>query len=157
MGRLLVSSAVISTATVLNGYVGYVHVFAEIPPWIIITTITTVLSLIAIRGITQSAATITVITLTELVGIVLVIVLAGDNLASFPARIDEFIPTFDPEARKGIMLAAFLAFFTFIGFEGVVNVAEESKHPERDMPRAIIWSLVILTVLYVIISIIGVL
>ncbi|MBD3330804.1 amino acid permease [Candidatus Peregrinibacteria bacterium] len=156
-GWMLVVSAIISTATVLNGYVGYVHVFVEIAPWIIISIVTIVLSGVAIWGITQSAATITVITSIELLGIFLVILLAGDNLVHFPERAMEFVPSLDANVWKGIFMGAFLAFFTFIGFEDVVNVAEESKNPQKDMPRAIICSLLILTVLYIIISIIGIL
>ncbi len=157
IGWMMVISAIISTATVLNGYVGYVHVFAEIPAWIIITVVIFVLSGIAIWGITQSAATITIITLIELVGIFLVIFLAADNLTQLPVRIHEFIPPWEAGAWKGIFMGAFLTFFTFIGFEDVVNVAEETKNPQKNMPRAIIGSLLILTVLYIVVATIGVL
>jgi len=157
IGWLLVASAIISTATVLNGYVGYVHEFANIAPWIIISVVIIALSGVAIWGISQSATAITVITIIELLGIFLVIFIAGDNLSQLPARITEFIPSFELGAWKGILMGAFLGFFTFIGFEDVVNVAEETKNPQRNMPRAIIGSLLILTILYIIISAIAVL
>ncbi|MFP4514653.1 MAG: APC family permease [Parcubacteria group bacterium] len=157
IGWLLVASAIISTATVLNGYVGYVHEFVNIAPWIIISLVIVVLSAIVIWGITQSAATITVITVIELLGIFLVIFFAGDNLSQLPARINEFIPSFEFSVWKGILMGAFLGFFTFIGFESAVNVAEETKNPQKNMPRAIIGSLLILTILYIIVAIIAVL
>jgi amino acid transporter len=157
IGWLLVASAIISTATVLNGYVGYVHEFANIAPWIIISVVIFVLSTIAILGISQSAITITVITIIELLGIFLVIFIAGDNLSQLPARISEFVPSFEINVWQGILMGAFLGFFTFIGFEDVVNVAEETKNPQKNMPRAILGSLIILTILYVIVSTIAVL
>jgi basic amino acid/polyamine antiporter, APA family len=116
-----------------------------------------VLSGVVIWGISQSAATITVITIIEILGIFLVIFIAGDNLSQLPARISEFAPSFEIGAWKGILVGAFLAFFTFIGFEDVVNVAEEAKNPQKNMPKAIIGSLIILTVLYVIVATIAVL
>jgi|AntRauTorckE6833_2_1112554.scaffolds.fasta_scaffold00060_56 amino acid transporter len=157
IGWLLVASAIISTATVLNGYVGYVNEFVNIAPWIIISVVIFVLSAVVIWGISQSAATITVITIIELLGIFLVIFAAGDNLSQFPARISEFVPSFAFSDWKGILMGSFLGFFTFIGFESVVNVAEETKNPQKNMPRAIMGSLLILTILYVIIAIIAVL
>src|SRR6056297_1416846 len=157
IGWLLVTSAIISTATVLNGYVGYVHVFANIPAWIIISAMILILSGVAAWGITQSAATITGITIIELIGIFLVIILGAENLTQLPARLSEFVPSWDFGVWKGIFVGAFLCFFTFIGFEDVVNVAEESKNPQKDMPKAIIGSLVILTVLYIIVSVVSIL
>ena len=59
------------------------------------------------------------------------------------------------EDWKMIFSGAFLAFFAFIGFEDLVNVSEEAKNPVKDMPRAILYSLGILTVLYILVALIG--
>jgi amino acid transporter len=50
-----------------------------------------------------------------------------------------------------ILSAGLLAVFAFIGFEGIVNVAEETKDPERNLPRAILATLVITTLIYVVV------
>lgn len=155
VGWLIVLSAIVSTATVVNGYVGYVHVFVEIPAWLVITGIVAILGAIAAWGISESAFTITAITIIEIVGILLVIVIAGDNLAAFPDRWRELVPGTAWADWRGIFFGAFLAFFTFIGFQDMVNVAEEATDPRRDMPRAILVSLAILTVLYLVVSLIG--
>ncbi|QCK16900.1 APC family permease [Mangrovivirga cuniculi] len=153
VGWLIVLSAIVSTATVVNGYTGYVHVFIEqLPDWIIITTIVLILGGIAIWGITESALTITIITIIEICGILIVIFISGDNLTSFPERWPEIVPGFNLTDWKAVMLGAFLAFFTFIGFQDMVNVAEESKNPEKDMPRAILISLSILVLLYMLVA-----
>jgi amino acid transporter len=132
--------------------VGYVHVFIVLPDWLIISAIILILGGIAIWGITESALTITIITCIELAGIILVIYIAGDNLAAFPERWPELVPGFNIADWRKILLGAFLAFFTFIGFQDMVNIAEEAKRPKRDMPRAIIISLAILTFLYLLVS-----
>jgi APA family basic amino acid/polyamine antiporter len=54
----------------------------------------------------------------------------------------------------GIFTAAALVFFAFIGFDVVATAAEETKHPQRDMPRGILGSLAICTVLYVAVSVV---
>lgn len=152
VGWLIVLSAIVSTATVVNGYVGYVHVFVELPDYVIIGGIILLLGGIAVWGISESALTITVITAIEIIGILLVIFISGDNLAALPERWPEMVPDLTMSSWKPIMMGAFLAFFTFIGFQDMVNVAEEAKNPERDMPKAIIISLSILTLLYLLVS-----
>ncbi|MDN3687252.1 APC family permease [Cyclobacterium jeungdonense] len=155
MGWLIVLSAIVSTATVVNGYVGYVHVFVDIPDWLVIVSITLLLGAVGAKGISESAILITVITIIEISGLFLVIFIAGDNLASFSARWNEFIPGANSADWEKILLGAFLAFFTFIGFQDMVNVAEETKNPEKHMPIAIMVSLVILTVLYILVAVIA--
>jgi len=54
----------------------------------------------------------------------------------------------------GIMSAAALVFFAYIGFDVVATTAEEAKNPQRDLPRGIIGSLVICTILYVAVSLV---
>ena len=52
----------------------------------------------------------------------------------------------------GVLAAASLVFFAFIGFDVVATTAEETKNPKRDLPRGILGSLVIVTVLYVVVA-----
>jgi amino acid transporter len=154
-GWLIVVSAIVSTATVLNGYVGYVQVFVDLHDWVIITLMTVILGGVAIWGISESAFTITVITIIEIVGIFVVIGLAGNNLSELPQRSAELLPSASFSDWEIIFAGAFLAFFTFIGFQDMVNVAEEAKNPGKDMPKAILISLAILTVLYLIVALIA--
>jgi len=155
VGWLIVASAIVSTATVMNGYVGYVDVFVTLPDPVVIAGMTLLLSGVAAWGIKESAATITIITLIELAGIAVVVAIAGDNLAGFPDRWREMVPAFTMADWERVLLGSFLAFFAFIGFEDMVNVAEEARDPGRDLPVAIIVSLGVLTVLYVVVAAIG--
>ncbi|MDX1684206.1 MAG: APC family permease [Saprospiraceae bacterium] len=155
VGWLIIISAIISTSTVVNGYVGYTQIFLDWPPWLIITLITTILGGVAVWGIRQSAFLITIITIIEILGILIVVYAGADHLSSFPSRWPELLPAFKWSDWEAIAAGTFLAFFTFIGFEDLVNVSEEAKNPERDMPKAIIISLVILTFLYMVVALIA--
>ena len=65
-------------------------------------------------------------------------------------------PPLDPGILSGIGVAGLLAFFAFIGFEDLANVVEEAKAPHRDIPRAMVLTLLISTILYVAVAAIAV-
>jgi len=58
-----------------------------------------------------------------------------------------------PLGVTGVITAASLVFFAYIGFEGMANLSEEMKNPERDLPKAIIYALGISTLLYILVGI----
>jgi amino acid transporter len=97
------------------------------------------------------------ITLVEVGGLILVLLVAGDSLGELPARLPELIPPADASVWHGILLGAFIAFYAFIGFEDMVNVAEEVKNPTRILPLAIIIAIVVSTILYLLVSLVAVL
>ena len=59
-------------------------------------------------------------------------------------------------ALDGIFVGAFLAFYAFIGFEDMINIAEEVENPQRNLPLATIFSLIAATALYALISYVSV-
>src|SRR5437016_1419857 len=63
-------------------------------------------------------------------------------------------PSFAPNGFKGISVGAAIIFFSYIGFDAVSTASEEAKHPQRDIPRGIIASLIVCTVLYVAIGLV---
>jgi amino acid transporter len=62
---------------------------------------------------------------------------------------DAGVKSFMPNGFKGVMAAVSGVFFAYIGFDAVSVLAEESKNPQRDLPRGMIYSLVICTVVYI--------
>ncbi|TSA51181.1 MAG: amino acid permease [Sphingobacteriales bacterium] len=84
----------------------------------------------------------------KLIVIVLVIV-----VGCFYVDIDNWTP-FMPNGFGGVMSGVAAVFFAYIGFDAVSTLAEESKNPQRDLPRGMIYSLVICTVLYIILSLV---
>lgn len=157
IGILVVFNGCISAAALANGFVGYLQVFVAIPAWAAIIAVTLALGLLAIWGIGQSVITAAVITLIEIGGLILIIWVTRSDLATFPARLDEFTPGLDGTLWLGILSGSFLAFYAFIGFEDMVNVAEEVKDVEKNLPRAIIITLGLTTLIYFLVTLAAVL
>ncbi len=133
-----------------------------------------VLTGILVLGMKLSAR-ITSLVVAIKVAVVLIVIIAGAFFVK-SANYDPFIPKSQPvEAGgglhsplvqlmfgwapsnfgvMGIFTAASVVFFAFIGFDIVATAAEETKNPQRDMPRGILGSLIICTVLYVAVSIV---
>ncbi len=157
VGWLIVLTGVVSAAAIANGFVGYLHVFIATPDWIAITLLVLALGALAAWGINESVAAAMLITAIEVGGLLLILWVAGGSLATLPARLPELVPTLDAGVWQGIMLGGFLAFYAFIGFEDMVNVAEEVKEPERTLPVAILVALGLATLLYILVALTAVL
>lgn len=157
VGFLIVLSGLVSAATITKGFVGYFQVFFDWPDPVVIVGALLVLGALAIWGIAQSTAVAAITTVIEVGGLLLIIVVAGDAVTTLPARAAELVPPLETGVWAGIVLGGFLAFYAFIGFEDMVNVAEEVKDAQRMMPRAIILALGIATLLYLAIALIAVL
>jgi len=151
VGYLIVFSGLVSSATLANGFVGYLGVFVELPGTPVICLVVLALAALALWGILESVTVAAVATVIEIAGLVLIVAVTWSSFATLPERLPEMIPPLDAEAWWGIALGAFLAFYAFIGFEDMVNVSEEVKDPQRTMPRAIILALVASTMLYLLV------
>ena len=155
VGYLVILTGIISSATIAKGFAGYLNVFISIPDPLVIILLILFLGGIACWGISESMFTVSVITLIEIIGLLVVIFVLGDNLGKLPSRIENYIPALDEGIWSGIFLGAFLAFYAFIGFEDMVNIAEEAVSPEKTIPRAIIISVVLSTLLYFMVALIA--
>ena len=107
-----------------------------------------------IRGVQESANVNAVVVVVKVTIIVLVIV-AGAAFVQ-PANYEPFIPpntgAFGEYGWSGIVRGAAVIFFAYIGFDAVSTAAQEARDPQRDMPRGILGSLAICTILYVLVS-----
>lgn len=159
IGLLVVFTGIVSAATLLRGFVGYFQVFIPLSDKAIIIALLGGLTLLAAWGIKESVAFAAVITILELVGLVIVIAFLHDHFWTLPERIDELIPTKENMGGVGlgIVLGGYLAFYAFIGFEDMVNMAEEVHNPHRNLPLSIFLALLIATILYFVIAILAVL
>ena len=114
------------------------------------------LAAIAWLGVRESVAFAAIITLLE-VGTLVVIAFAGlPLLADSTTVVLVLAPPTDSVAWAAVFSASIIAFFAFVGFEDIVNMAEETIDPHRVLPRAIIITLLITVVLYVLIATIAV-
>lgn len=157
VGWLIALTGVLSSATLANGFVGYLRVFVEVPDWLVIGALVLGFGLLAIWGIAESVTVAAVATVIEIGGLLLILAVAGASLTEAPMRAMELIPPFEVAIWQGIVLGAFLAFYAFIGFEDMVTVAEEVKDPQRNLPRAIVLAMIITTVLYLLVALAAVL
>ncbi len=157
VGVMLVLIGLVSGATLVSGFVGYFQVFLPWEGWQIITLLVLTLGALAMWGIAESAWVAAVTTVIEIGGLLLVVWVAGDNLAQLPQRLPELLPGAEGVTTIGLIAGAFLAFYAFIGFEDIVNVAEEVKRPQRDLPRAVLLSLLCATLLYMLVALVAVL
>ena len=98
VGWAVVATGIISTATMANGFVGYLLLYIEPADWLIISVFVISLGILAAWGISESAWVATIITILEVVGLCMVLIIAGDNLAQLPARWNELVPPFSGEA-----------------------------------------------------------
>jgi amino acid transporter len=156
VGLMIVSIGLVSTATLVNGFVGYLQVFVVLPPWLIILTLVLLLSGLAMWGITESAWAAALTTLVEMGGLLLVL-WVGWPVAQWGETLQQVLqPSFTWLTLSGILGGAFIAFYAFIGFEDIVNVAEEVRDPSRTLPRAVLLALAIATLLYMLIAVLAV-
>lgn len=156
-GFSVVVIGIVSAATIARGFVGYLDIFFQLPDWLAITGLIFTLGFVAAIGINESVWFATTITIIEIGGLLFVLFIAGENFTQLPARLPELIPSFESTQWGSIFVGAFLAFYAFIGFEDMVNVAEEVKDVRRILPKAIIIALVASTFLYLSVSIVAVL
>jgi APA family basic amino acid/polyamine antiporter len=154
-GLLTVVIGVVSTAAVALGSAGYIGQFTTIAPGIIVVLVIVSLALVASWGILESVMVAGVLTVIEVGGLMSILVAASG--ADLPlAEALKLPPVFEPGILSGLAVASLLAFFAFIGFEDLANVAEEAVDPARTLPLAMALTLGITTLLYVAIAAVAV-
>jgi APA family basic amino acid/polyamine antiporter len=154
-GLLTVATGVVSSAAVTLGSAGYIRQFVDLPQDLIVVTVVLALGAVAAWGILESVALASLFTLIEVGGLVIIIVAGFHAGLPVTATIAQ-VPPLDATVLSGIGFGSLLAFFAFIGFEDLANVVEEAKVPQRDIPRAMILTLLISTVLYLLVAAVAV-
>ncbi len=108
-------------------------------------------SLLLIRGTSESAFVNALIVVLK-VGVVLTFIILGwkyINKTNYIPYIPENLGTFGEFGFSGIIRAAAIVFFAYIGFDAVSTAAQEAKNPKKDMPIGILGSLIVCTILYI--------
>ena len=157
VGLLVIIAGLVSASALVNGFVGYLHQFIGIERATAIILVTLLLGSIAAWGIAESVTIASLITVVEIGGLLLVIAVSSEGLSDFSVRWSEFIPPFDISSWGSVYLGAILSFYAFIGFEDMVDVAEEVNEVKRTLPLAILLTLGITTFIYMLLMITAVL
>ncbi|KZB79230.1 APC family permease [Amycolatopsis regifaucium] len=158
IGFCMLAAGVVSVAALARGFGGdYLGEFVDLPPVPVIAVFLLVLAALNVRGIKDSLRANMVATLIETGGLVLVIGLGlwvigrGD---AEPARLVE-LGTAERGPVAGVLAGAVLAYYSFVGFETSVNVAEETKDPRRSYPRALFGAMATAGLLYLLVGVVA--
>jgi len=145
-GWLILWAVVISSSAVALGFAGYLNHLLGTP--VVPAAIGLVLasSIVVFLGIGESALLAGILTFIEVAGLVFIVAIGAPHFGD--VNVMEM-----PMGVAGTIGAASLVFFAYLGFEGMANLSEEMKTPERDLPRAIMLALGISTLLYILVSI----
>lgn len=156
VGIMLILIGLVSTSVLIQGFYGYLNDFIPVPKTLTLVICTLVLCGIVSWGISQSVWLAAIITVIEIIGLVIIVWVGREGTTELVQNFSSYVPDMSFVHWQGIFLGAFLAFYAFIGFEDMVNVAEEVREPRRNLPRAIVLALVITTLLYLVVSVVAV-
>ncbi|MCU0548837.1 MAG: APC family permease [Leptolyngbya sp. Prado105] len=154
VGWLMFCTCLVSMATISKAFAGYLMAsLPGLPEWFLIISLFAALGYVNFRGMKESSLLNLICTVVEVSGLLIVILVAGSFLFGGAAAAAAPVTFTEPALGwTGIINGASIAFYAFIGFEDIVNVAEEVKDPERNVPRGIVLSLAIAGVIYIAVS-----
>jgi APA family basic amino acid/polyamine antiporter len=124
--------------------IGQTRIILNVPAFVIVVLIT----MLVYRGIKESKKSTNFMVIFKIAIILMVIV-----LGFFYVDTANWAP-FMPNGFKGVLAGVSAVFYAYIGFDAISTTAEECKNPQRDMPRGMIYSLLICTVLYILIALV---
>lgn len=149
VGLLVATTGVVSCAALINGFTGYAQTFVEVDRAIVVVATAAVLTAIAAWGVTESVIVASIVSVVEVGGLLWIVFLNAGSMEVTAASFDAITNDLDI-GSAGILAGAMLAFYAFIGFEDMVDMAEEVKDVRRTMPAAILTTLAITAVIYVV-------
>lgn len=143
---LRIAVGVVSAAAVALAFGGYLSSFLPIPVILAAMALILLCSLASFYGIEFSAKLNILFTAVEVSGLLIIIWLGYGSWG----EVDIFQA---PGGLGGLLLSSFLIFFAYMGFEAIVNISEETRQASRNIPRAILISIAVTTLLYVLVGI----
>ena len=144
-GVLMLLADVLAAAAVTIGFGGYLEHLVGTSTTANALALVVVLGAILFAGVEQSVAVAIVLTGLEALGLAFVIVVGA------PSSIGtDYLAA--PHGLAGVSSAAALIFFAYLGFDELGNFAEEMRHPERDLPRALFIAMAVTTAIYMLVA-----
>ncbi len=148
VGWTMILGLVVAAATVSIGFARYVGYFIDIDARLASLALLVIVSLVAMIGIKQSARLTVALSAVQVGGLVFVAAIGLPHVGD--------VDLLSGPGLGGVLKAAALVFFAFIGFDEVITLAEETQDPTRTVPRALLLALGLSAVLYVAVAIAGV-
>ncbi len=156
IGFLVMTTGIISSGAIVIGFVGYLQEVVAVPSTLAIVGVVILLAAIAAWGIGESVMLAAIVTVVEIGGLLLIIGAGSLHIPDIAEVLPEVVTPTGWSEGAAILSGAVLAFFAFVGFEDIVNVAEEAKDPVRTVPRATIITLVVSSGLYFMVALVAV-
>ncbi|MEU3861661.1 APC family permease [Streptomyces sp. NPDC028722] len=155
-GFCMLAAGIVSVAALARGFAGdYLSAFVSLPVGLVAVVFLALLALLNARGIKESTRANAVATVIEVGGLVLIVVLGAWLLLrgdGDPGRLTR-LGTADEGAATALLSGSVLAYYSFVGFETSVNVAEETRNPRRSYPRALFGALATAGAVYVLVGV----
>ncbi|KFZ30987.1 hypothetical protein IDSA_07915 [Pseudidiomarina salinarum] len=152
VGWLIITTGIVSAATLTVATVRFIRDFVSLPEQLTLVAVALIMGGIAAWGVRQAVGVVAGICVLQIA--TLLYVVFGSATLPDPTAVSwaELLPPLESTAWLGILSAAFLAFYAFIGFEDMVNMAEEVKDVRTTMPWALILALILTALLYMVVS-----
>jgi APA family basic amino acid/polyamine antiporter len=145
VGWTMIMGLVVAAATVSLGFARYVAYFIDVDARVAALGLLVVVSAVAMTGIKQSARLMVALSAVQVGGLVLVVLIGLPHVGD--------VDLLAGPGVGGVLGAAALVFFAFIGFDEVITLAEETRDPTRTVPRALLLALGLSATLYVAVAI----
>src|SRR3989338_7114230 len=145
VGMSIITAGFISAAAVSLGFAGYFTQLVHIPLLVAAIGLIGLMTLINFIGIKETSWFNTISTLIEIGGVLLIIFLGIKHIGSV-----NYLEM--PKGLNGVFSSAALVFFAYMGFESIVKLKEETKNPDKVIPKALMYAVIITTVFYVLVA-----
>ena len=146
VGWLIIAGSIIGGSTVAIGFSRYFSSLFNTPILIIAFVVLLIIGIILILGVQETATLTIIFMIIEALGFIIIIFIGIPYIGS--VNYLEFA-----NGLKGVVEAGVLIFFGYLGFEGITRLAEETENPKKNIPRAILFSLAITTLVYILVGI----
>jgi len=156
-GIMVAVAGIVSGSTIATGAVGYAQLLVDAPHWVWATGLVVALVALAAWGIKESVTVAAFFTVMEIVIVLAAIWFGRESVGALPDKLDAVVPPLALSGWAPILAAAAVAFFSYLGFENMVHVAEEVKDVSRNLPLSILLTLGVSTALYVLLTLVAVL
>ncbi|MER6292003.1 APC family permease [Streptomyces althioticus] len=154
-GFCMLAAGIVSVAALARGFGGdYLSAFVTLPVALVAVVFLALLALVNARGIKESTRANVVVTVVEVGGLAVVVVLGAWLLLRGDGDLGRLTDLGTPEkgAAAAVLSGSVLAYYSFVGFETSVNVAEETRNPRRSYPRALFGALATAGAVYVLVG-----
>ncbi|MBN1134880.1 MAG: amino acid permease [Methanosarcinaceae archaeon] len=144
VGWLVIIGLVIAVSAVALGFAGYFSALSNAPTVPAAILLIMIFAFVLFIGIKQSAHIIILMTLIEIIGLLVIIYIGLPYIGS--------VNYFETPTIPGIFEASALIFFAYLGFEDIVKLSQETKEPEKTIPKALIMSIIGTLILYILVA-----